>query len=443
MKKKHLIIVLAVLLLAILFVPIPSGPYRDGGTVEYNALTYKIVRWKRLHADAVYEKTRVYFGTDRYLSLEELWEREGLSDEFPSCDQPEFVVAKVLEMKEASALVEPIPGDPALLSSDRITFSLSGLVHIGAAVGDVVKVYYVNGIMESSPAQIHAVNWELATDLRTVSYDGVWLDKTTAEAYDNNVFDHIVITRIFSNCFFAKTVIPMPYEIKLNGTLSNEWCVGDQIRCTYENTYYDDVNQRIEADMLSVEQSSWQPDPFAAYKPVIYLYPKKTLKAEVTLDLNGSLTSTYPKYSDGWSVTATPDGILTDEYGKEYNYLYWEGVLNTEYDFSQGFCVAGGDTAAFLEEALSILGLNRREANEFIVYWLPLMETNPYNLISFQSDAYTSAASLSVSPKPDTVIRVFMAWKPLQEYREVPEQILSSPEREGFTVVEWGGCEVK
>ncbi|MFR3923190.1 MAG: hypothetical protein ACLTYN_15795 [Dysosmobacter welbionis] len=47
-------------------------------------------------------------------------------------------------------------------------------------------------------------------------------------------------------------------------------------------------------------------------------------------------------------VTASPDGTLTDAVGQTCNYLYWEGVSRTEYDFSQGFCVPGRDTAAFL-----------------------------------------------------------------------------------------------
>ena len=72
-----------------------------------------------------------------------------------------------------------------------------------------------------------------------------------------------------------------------------------------------------------------------------------------------------------------------------YNYLYWEGETYAQYDLSKGFCVKGEDTAAFLEDALEQLGLTRREANEFIVYWLPLMEHNPYNKISFQTDIYT------------------------------------------------------
>ena len=146
-----------------------------------------------------------------------------------------------------------------------------------------------------------------------------------------------------------------------------------------------------------------------AAKPVIYLYPESTTDITVSLDYNGELTCTYPAYSDGWTVTARPDGTLTDAKGIEYSYLYWEGETNLAYDFSKGFCVAGCDTAAFLEDALAKLGLTRREANEFIVYWLPMMEPNAYNLISFQTDIYTDNAKLTVSPAPDTEIRILMA----------------------------------
>ena len=178
-------------------------------------------------------------------------------------------------------------------------------------------------------------------------------------------------------------------------------------------------------------------------KPVIYLYPEQEQKVSVRLDYDGELTCTYPEYGDGWNVTAAPDGTITDENGQEYNYLYWEGKNGQEYDFSEGFCVAGEDTAEFLEDALNRLGLTRREANEFIVYWLPRMEQNEYNLISFQNEAYTDHVRLSIQPEPDTVIRVFVAYKPLENYQEIPEQSLSAPERDGFTVVEWGGCEIE
>ena len=136
-------------------------------------------------------------------------------------------------------------------------------------------------------------------------------------------------------------------------------------------------------------------------------------------------------------------GWDADDAGQTYSYLYWEGTDTIAYDFSQGFCVAGTDTAAFLEDALAQLGLTRREANEFIVYWLPQMQENPYNLIAFQSDRYTQAAKLTIDPPPDTLLRVFMAWKPLEKAVEIPAQDLTAPERTGFTAVEWGGCRVR
>lgn len=179
-----------------------------------------------------------------------------------------------------------------------------------------------------------------------------------------------------------------------------------------------------------------------AEKPVIYLYPEEETQISVRLDYDGDLTCTYPAYVEGWSVTAAPDGTLTDKIGQTYNYLYWEGHSQTEYDFSRGFCVPGEDTAAFLEDFLAKLGLTRREANEFIVYWLPRMEKNPYNLISFQSNAYTDHARLTIAPEPDSLLRVFMAWKPLDAPVDIQPQKFPAFVRTGFSAVEWGGVKV-
>ena len=177
-------------------------------------------------------------------------------------------------------------------------------------------------------------------------------------------------------------------------------------------------------------------------KPVVYLYPEEEMEVTVTLDYDGVLTHSYPAYNGGWTVTAAPDGTLRDAAGREYYCLFWEGASDTPYDFSRGFCVAGSDTAAFLEDALAKLGLTDKEANEFLIYWLPRMEGNAYNRIAFQTDAYTDSARLQVSPAPDTVLRIFMAWQPLDKAVDIAPQELTAPERTGFTVVEWGGCQV-
>ncbi|OPJ62862.1 hypothetical protein [Clostridium oryzae] len=180
-------------------------------------------------------------------------------------------------------------------------------------------------------------------------------------------------------------------------------------------------------------------------KPAIYLYPTENQDVTVKLDYKGKLTTTYPDYKDGWKVTAEPSGkIINKQDGKEYNYLFWEGVPSkTEWDLSKGYVVKGKDTEKFLQNKLSKLGLNSKEYNEFIVYWLPRMQSNKYNLITFQNKQYTDLAKLNINPQPDSLLRVFMVFKPLTKQIAVKKPKIKPFERKGFTVVEWGGTEIK
>lgn len=177
-------------------------------------------------------------------------------------------------------------------------------------------------------------------------------------------------------------------------------------------------------------------------KPVIYLYPEKKQQVHVRLEFDGKLTHTYPKYPpEGWKIVAEPNGTLKDARGQEYYALFWEGQPREQIVPRDGFVVAGKETALFLEEKLADLGLNRREANEFVVHWLPQMEKNPFNFIHFASKAYEEKAKLEITPEPETVIRVMMLTQPLRKRIDFPLQNLKplKKKRKGFTVVEWGG----
>lgn len=181
---------------------------------------------------------------------------------------------------------------------------------------------------------------------------------------------------------------------------------------------------------------------FEIEKPVIYLYPTQKQTIEVQLNYNGALTHTYPKYpTDGWQVIAEPNGTLWDKNGMEYYALFWEGKPHKQIIPKDGFVIAGKETAAFLEEKLAYLGLNRKEANEFIMYWLPRMEENNYNFIHFSGKQYEEQAALIINPKPETIIRVMMLTQALEYKINIPLQDLNSlkNKRKGYTVVEWGG----
>ncbi|MBO4245728.1 MAG: hypothetical protein J5892_03190 [Bacilli bacterium] len=194
----------------------------------------------------------------------------------------------------------------------------------------------------------------------------------------------------------------------------------------------------LEVEIFTKEVSKTQCDPNVAYKPIIYIYPQEDLDLTVKLGNKNDLLYTYPKYNNGWNIHVSKDGNIYD-YNTKRNYyaLYWEGKDNYKLDMSKGFVVKGSDTVKFLEEKLSILGLNDYEINEFIIYWIDKLENNNYNFISFRNQS--DMMPLSLSKTPDTLIRVMMDYKPLDNYINVEEQILTKVNRTGFTVVEWGG----
>ena len=182
---------------------------------------------------------------------------------------------------------------------------------------------------------------------------------------------------------------------------------------------------------------------FAA-KPIIYIYPEEETEVKIKVKNPEKLTCTYPKYEDGWNVLAKPNGDLIDlKTNRKLYALYWEGINTTKANLKEGFIVEGENVAKFLEEKLEILGLNEREAEEFIVYWLPLMEKNKYNYIRFETmKEIEDNMQLEIMPKPETLIRINMEFKGLRKPLDIQMQQLEKVERKGYTVVEWGGTKL-
>lgn len=182
-----------------------------------------------------------------------------------------------------------------------------------------------------------------------------------------------------------------------------------------------------------------------AAKPIIYIYTESATEVTVKLGKKEKITCSYPKYQDEWKVIAYPDGTLVDKMTNKKLYaLYWEGKRDVDIPMNDGFIVKGEDSSRFLEEKLAILGLNEKETEEFIIYWLPKLEANKYNLIRFETmEEIEQNMPLTISKTPDTLVRVWMQFKGIETSIEIPEQHLEYHNRTGFTVVEWGGTEVK
>ncbi len=248
-------------------------------------------------------------------------------------------------------------------------------------------------------------------------------------------------------CEEYRSVLGDTVKVVTTKRLDTALSKGMEVKVTIDYVL-DTTPRTVYTSRLSAYDVEVEPDPDQAMpeKPVIYLYPEEDTECSVKVTFeDGDFTCTYPDYGkDGWqNFTARPDGTLVFPDGKEYYCLYWEGKMSIDLDFSRGFCVSGSDTAAFLEKTLADIGLNAREANEFIIYWLPILQKNPYNLISFQTDNYENAAKLEVTPTPDSLLRVYMVAKPLDAPVEIEAQTFEGFARNGFTVVEWGGSIVK
>lgn len=184
-------------------------------------------------------------------------------------------------------------------------------------------------------------------------------------------------------------------------------------------------------------------------KPAIYLYPTQEQSITVHHEFKGQILTTYPEYQEGWNVIAHPDGSLFNTSDQRtYGYLFWDGSYHfpqSHYQFEDGFIISKSENIAFLQEKLNILGLNNTEINDFIVFWLPLLNENDQNFIHFRvNDNIDQSSILNINPQPDTLIRVFMEYKPIDanEQLMVKAQVLPKFKRLGFTVIEWGGAEL-
>ena len=219
----------------------------------------------------------------------------------------------------------------------------------------------------------------------------------------------------------------------------------------------DECTQTDGPTLVPVPLPTRMPTREKAYKPVLYLYPQEERQLAVTLDVEGELGTVYPaperqvQTEEGtrasWTISAAPDGTLTDASGRSYPYVFWEGPVRQDTP-EQGFIVAREDAVPFLEEKLGQLGLSDKEAADFITYWAPRIRANEYTFVSFDASSYTAHARYSFTDeagapvKPDTFIRVFMTIRQAEVTTQVREQAFGpTPQRTGVVAVEWGGTE--
>jgi hypothetical protein len=177
-------------------------------------------------------------------------------------------------------------------------------------------------------------------------------------------------------------------------------------------------------------------------KPAIYLYPEKPMNILVKVNTLGMLTYTDPEYpQNGWNVFAYPNGKIETN-GKSYEYLYYESrvpdaLISQPKD---GYVYSYSEMQQKLRPLLIKLGLSDTQTTDFIQYWLKVLPHSPYYFVGIFSQQNLNAFEpLEITPKEDTMIRVRLYFKQLESPLQMPAPHITTPQKHGFTVVEWGG----
>ena len=217
---------------------------------------------------------------------------------------------------------------------------------------------------------------------------------------------------------------------------------------TFSKQNYQQQKLQITSEKeINIQLKEIQRNQILIKKPVIYLYPKEKTDIELSIYFEGKLGTTFPKLEKSWNVTAYENGQIFDKKtSRFYTSLFWDGEITfpaAHYQYKTGFVVEKEKLTSFLIEKLEFMGLSTAETNDFIQYWLPILEVNPYTFIHFLvNDAYTVFSTNTIHPKPETSIRVMMEFFGVDEIISIAPQQLPSTKRKGFTLVEWGGSDV-
>ena len=198
-------------------------------------------------------------------------------------------------------------------------------------------------------------------------------------------------------------------------------------------------------------------------KPLVYFYPKKTTEIKfgirspqkfLVLDpLPANNNWNYPE----WSFSATPQSELTivpdkaNNGAKNYDYIFYETdapaeVFNRNYP---GWQIPLSEFDTWMNKTLPELGLNEKETKDFYDFWSENLKEYAPNLKEYKYlritmmdyESLDELGKLEISPIPDTIIRVDFIIEPtnddsLASITQTPK--ISTPERKGFVVAEWG-----
>lgn len=210
---------------------------------------------------------------------------------------------------------------------------------------------------------------------------------------------------------------------------------------TLSRTFYDMSGsiQLFAFELTNTAQTEYQdlsyPEPYQVDAPNIYLYPETEMDVSVELSFpsGGNVIESEPPYGEGWHVYVSPAGIIDGV----HEYLFYEATLNSPVGFDAAWLLDGSDLEREFRVLLGRLGFVGREIDDFVGYWVPILDDSPWYAV-YPQDA-NSMITLDIFPVPDNILRALFFIRPLDKPLSIAEP--PYPEsfvRDGFTVAEWG-----
>ncbi|MFV0593525.1 MAG: PKD domain-containing protein [Draconibacterium sp.] len=178
-------------------------------------------------------------------------------------------------------------------------------------------------------------------------------------------------------------------------------------------------------------------DDIHTEKPNIYIYPDSQLNLclKINFPIGGNIVKSIPEYGDGWCFNVDKNGIIDNQ----YTYLFYESIQPDIYQYEKGWCIKKDSLSSFFKQNMKMYNFSNAEIQDFIDYWIPLLNKADYYKIYPQTNKIIdNIIQLDFSEKPDNVYRLFYGIVETDKYYELEKPTILAFNRNGFYVVEWG-----
>ncbi len=172
-------------------------------------------------------------------------------------------------------------------------------------------------------------------------------------------------------------------------------------------------------------------------KPNIYLYPESPQVITVAFKYPWQLTTVIPDYVNQWKVLVEPKGTIDDTYG----FLFYEATVGKGFfQKTEGWQLPIGNRDKSFDELLDLYKFNEQEKEDFIEFWTEkLDETTEYLIYPQETKIIDAVMPVDVTPVPASAYRIWFYFIPDDGTLILEPESVEEIDRQGFTLVEWGG----